>query len=377
MNDKNRRGAGNLKRRTLHSADNEDKASKPGSRHNNIGRNSARSSTLDHENVHNLLQTPKEMLVLQRTLKGVLDWQRHTKDLTIRPDQSFDDSCTFGNLVSTMDQCLYVCCLNPFSCEKIMTQLGKTSAKLQSRIGVICTPLAILDAIEVLSNLTLYRNGNQWYQETSRFLVNTAVEAFADSHPSLLLLHLLFSEPTPSQLAMVREVGSDIMQRFYGEAEASWFRVAIHIFAFRMGLGATFESHANALCATTTTDPKRLYGVARLYRSMGQYEKSGGAVRRCLAQIEDEGDGDSSTSIDALHLLASVQSKQNDSAGEEKTLQKLLKFTLARDRRELSISQFSMDALEAISGLEAFYADRGLIEQRDALHLEYPGAFEL
>ena len=78
-----------------------------------------------------------------------------------------------------------------------------------------------------------------------------------------------------------------------------------------------------------------------------------------------------------MKLLYAVQHGQNDFVGEEITLQKILKTTLARDRRELHASEFSVDALDAISRLDEFYANHSLSEQRDALHLEYPSVFEL
>ena len=94
-------------------------------------------------------------------------------------------------------------------------------------------------------------------------------------------------------------------------------------------------------------------------------------------QIEDEGDGDSLTLIAALRCLAFVQYQQNDFVGEEISLQKTLKAILARDRRESHTPQLSIDALATISDLDALYADHNLNEQRDALYLEYPSAFEL
>ena len=377
LNDKNRRGAANQRRKTLQLANNRSNDKNPSSRHATVYHSSLRPTMPNHGNLQNVLHTSKEILILQRTLKGILDWQQHLQEPLLDQDYSYDNTCNFVYLVLDMEKCLYVSSMNPFSRGKITTQLQSTSAKFKSRVRDICTPLAILRSVEILSGFAYNRNYNPWYHQTSRFLVDTAAEAFQDSHPSLLLLHLLFSGPTASQLAMLCELGSDIMQRFYGEAEAFWFRVAIHIVVSSAGLDAAIGFHADELCATTETDARRWYEVAKLYQSMGQYEKSEDAVRRCMAQLEVEGDANGSKLIAALQFLAGVQSKQNDLAGQELTLQEILEVTLARDWDELHTSQLSVDALEAVSDLEVFYARHGLNEQRDALHLEYPSAFEL
>jgi hypothetical protein len=110
---------------------------------------------------------------------------------------------------------------------------------------------------------------------------------------------------------------------------------------------------------------------------MDQNEECADALLRCLAQCEDEGDRGSTISLPALKLLTLLKIDQEDLVGEEMTLQKVLKTTLDRDRRELHKSQLSIDALTVISELDKFYAYCDLNEKRDALHLKYPSAFEL
>ena len=371
MNDKNRRSAVKPKRKALRSAANRDKTSQPGSHYKTIACNSSRSVVLGHENVYNVLQTPAEILVLQRTLKGILDWQQHAEDSTVDLD--------FLHLLIDMERCLRVSDNTPSMCRRIAAHLRTTSAKLRN-LMVTCTPLTILQSVYVISYLTSERNCSPWYYETSRFLVNAAVEALPDSHPSLLLLCLLFSSISPSQLVMIHEVGSDVMKQCIGEAASFTFRFAMLSAASKLGLSATMRSYADALCAATqteATDSARLYEIATLYQSTGQYEKSSDALRRCLAQCEGESDRGSTILLPALRLLSFLQSKQNDFVGEEITLQKILKTTLARDRRKLHASQLSIGELGAISELETFYAYYNLNEKRDALHLEYPSAFEL
>lgn len=379
MNNKNRRSSAHQILGSLPSADNGDDISKPGSHYNKIGRNSSRFVMLGHENIHKVLQTPKEMLVLQRTLKGVLDWQQHVEDSEVVLGYSFGNTRTFIKWLRDMDQCLYVNSMNPFSSEKTTSQLGRISAELGSHIGVTCTPLAVLCSVNFLSNFAHKRAHSSWYNETLKFLINAAIEVFPDSHPSLLLLRLLSNRLTASQLVMMYKVGSDVMKQCGGEALSFSLRTAMHSVASRFGLGATIRSYGDALCvsishATNTVD---LHIIARLYGSLREYEKSADAVRRHLAQIEDKAGGDSPTSIAPLRFLAFVQYKQKDCAGEEATLQKILKITLARDRREVHTSQLTVDALDAISELDAFYVRHDLNEQRDILHLEHPSAFEV
>lgn len=377
MNDKNRRSAATPRRRVLQSTNNGDKPSKPSkpaSHCNMFGRRSSQLAMLDHENIHNVLQTPKEILVLQRTLKGVLDWQQHAEDSMI----DLEHRWAFFELLKDMQQCLIVSHNNMSMCGKITPQLRRTSAKLQSHMAT-CTPLAVLRSVDELLYFASNRNFSPWYYETSRFLINAAAETFPESHPSLLLIRLLLDGLTPPQLIMVYEVGSIITNQLYDEVTTLSFRIRMHSAASYIGLGAAIRSYADALCsaAPDETNPWRLYDMAILYYSMHQYEKAADAARRYIAQIEDEGDGNSSTLIGALQFLAVVQSEQNDFVGEEITLQKILATALARDRRELHTSQLSMDALKGISCLEGFYMYYDLSEQRDALHMDYPSAFEL
>ena len=190
---------------------------------------------------------------------------------------------------------------------------------------------------------------------------------------------MLFGKLTPTQLVMIDEVGSSVIAQYCGAASTLSFRVDIYSAAARTGLSISTRLYADALRAATSraTSSRSLCDIARLHWLTGLYAESADILRTCLAQIEDEGDGDSLTLIGALQCLSDVQYQQNDFEGEELTLQKILKATLARDRRIFHTPQLSVDALSAIAALHAFYAHFGLNEQRDALHLEYPGAFEL
>jgi tetratricopeptide (TPR) repeat protein len=181
---------------------------------------------------------------------------------------------------------------------------------------------------------------------------------------------------------MMYEVGSNVIEQCHGEAESFLFRGAMHRAAYGIGLSSTIRSYADAICAAThdATDSGRLFDIASLYYSTGQWEKSADALEKCLSQLEDEGDKATSSSRNALHLLAFVKFQQEDFLGEAITVQKLLKLleaTVARDRGELDTSQLDIEALQAISWLDDIYRHHDLREQRDALHLEYPSAFEL
>lgn len=105
-----------------------------------IYRSSPQPTTPNHGNIQNVLYTPKETLVLRRTLKGILDWQEHLEDPLLDQDYSYDNTRTFVDLVFDMEKCLYVSYMDPFSCGKITPQLQSKSAKFQSRIRNICTP---------------------------------------------------------------------------------------------------------------------------------------------------------------------------------------------------------------------------------------------
>jgi hypothetical protein len=329
---------------------------------------------LGHENIHNVLQTPKEMLVLQRTIKGVLDWQQHAEVSMV----DLDYRGPLHTLLGDMRRCVFEATCKSSVCGKITPLLQKLSVNIQSYM-VKCTPLEILHSVDELAYFANSRNSSPWYYETWRFLVNAAVEIFPDSHPSLLMLRLLLSSLTPSQLVMMYDVGSNIIERCQGEATSFSFRVAMHTTVYGLDLSPTIKSYADAMCAATpdATNSRRLFEIARLYRSTHQYEESADASRKCLAQLEDKGDGDELFSARVLQFLAAVQYGQNDRVGTEMSLQKSLETILVRDRRELHTSQLSIDALYIISKLDAIYVVLDLNEKRDALRLEYRSAFEL
>ena len=104
MNDKNRRSAARPGRRALRSERNEDRTSRHGPHYDAISRTSSPPDVLYRENIHYLLQTSKETLVLQRTLKGVLDWQQHAEGSTM----DLSDSWTFVDLIKDMERCVLV-----------------------------------------------------------------------------------------------------------------------------------------------------------------------------------------------------------------------------------------------------------------------------
>lgn len=376
---KNQRSAANRRRRALQLANDRGNNEHPESQNTPVYRSSPQPTMPNRGNLQNVLHTPNETLILQRTLKGILDWQQNLEDPLVDPKHSSGSASTFSNLINNMVRCLCAGNLNPLCRGKLTPQLRSTSAKLQSLIRVICTPLAILRAVGVLSSLVIGPNYDPWYHETSRFLVNAAVEAFPDSHPSLLLLQLLFSEPTPSQLAMVYEAGSSMMQRFRGDEKAFTFCVAMHALVFKMGLGATFRSSANDLCASMrdSNDAARFYKIAKLHLSMGSYDECSAAAQKSLAQLDAEGNKRDLGLINTLWVLANSQQKQQDFTGEESSVRRILDLVLATDRRRLRSSQLSVDALEAISRMDEFYECHQMNEQRDALHLEFPSAFEL
>lgn len=374
---KNRPSAAYQRRRAVKPVDNGDETSRPGFHHTTTYHSVPRPATPDHGALINLMHTPKEMLVLQRTHKAILDWQQHLEDSLVGPNRTHDDK--FFNLVTDMAGCLYVSYANPLSCGKITPHLRTMSAEFQDRVGAICTPTSILQSGWTLLSLASHRNENQWYHETSRFLINTAAEAFPDSHPSLLLLHLLFGDLTPSKLVMIYEVGSSVLQRSYGEAMAFRFRFTMCSAAFDMGHGATFKVFADVLCAATrdSDEATRLFQAAQTYLSMGSYERCSEAAQRCLAQLEAASNRHDVKVATTLWVLAQSQQRQQDFAGGESSLRRIIEIVLAKDRRVLRSSQLSVQALEAISCLDQLYEVCDMNEQRDALHLEFPSAFEL
>lgn len=110
---------------------------------------------------------------------------------------------------------------------------------------------------------------------------------------------------------------------------------------------------------------------------MGSYERCSEAAQRCLAQLEAASNRHDLDVVKTLWVLVRTQQRQQDFAGGESSLRRIIEIVLARDRRVLRSSQLSVRALEAISCLDDLYECCGMNEQRDALHMEFPSAFEL
>ena len=338
---------------------------------------STRPSLLGHENVHNVLCTPKEVLVLQRTLKSVLDWQEHIEILQAPSKKVRKDECRLAMLLVTIMNALNLNHRVPWQCEKATRLLQSKSEALQNHIRVTCTPPAVFRSIKMLIRLASQGEYSAWHYQTIQFFVNTAAEILPSSHPSLLLIRLLFEEPTAAQLAMVYEQGFRTMQRCYGGAEADYFRAEFLTAVFGNGLGATFRSSAESLCRSSsdTNDGRSLLRIAQMCYSMDRDDECETFLRKCWTRLKAEGKGKSADSLAALHLLSILQNLREDYAGEVKSLRKYLAIELIRDRRSCHGPQLSMNALLVIADLDDLYRSLGLGEQRVALRSEFPDAF--
>ena len=242
-----------------------------------------------------------------------------------------------------------------------------------------CTPLAVLRSIESLLYLAFRRHSRSWHYQTLtlKFLIRTAAEVLPASHPSLLLLRLLLDGTTSAQLVTVYELGIRVIERCNSRPHAVSFRAGFLVAALDNGLDATFRPYADVFCATAhdMNDDRHQCGIAKLYLAMGRYRESADILRRCLSQLEDEGNEESLDSVNALRILARLQFQQEDLAGQETSLRRILEIVLARHRLERQ-AQFDTDALQAIAYMDMFYQRHRLNQKREALRLDFPKAFE-
>ena len=377
INDKNRRGTVKTRRNVVGSAKNEDLTfiQPVPSQHTAY----CGPSQPILPRIENVLHTPDETRQLQRVLKGVLDWQQQLDISQNAMDKHLRDEYHFTRQLDDIAYALELNRYQPLTCRKVTRELQRKCAELRSCMGVSCTPLAIFRSAGHLLWFAKQREGSAWHFETSKFLVKAAAEALPSTHPTLLLLHLLSGDSTPAQLVTVYGAGSCVMQRCHGRSETARFAAGFLSSAIEAGLDAAFGSDADKICATTSSvnHSGHLILLAQLCLSTHRYKESTDAIRRCLAKLEDEGDGVSWDSTEALWFLARLQFYQGDLVGEEISLQNILAITLALDEPVFHGSHLSLKALRAISNLDMFYQRNTLKEKRDALCLKYPSAFEL
>jgi hypothetical protein len=209
MNDKNHRGNIDRRRKVTQSADNRDKiTAQQDSCQPTASLKPTQPIMSVHQNLSSVLCTPKEMRMLHRALKGVLDWQKEFEDSTYTRDGN-----PIGQMLTDIQEALRWNYQKPLTCTKVSRQLQKTGAALQRRMKEPCGLLDIHQFVGALLQLAKRRNYSAWDHSTFTFLSKMAAEALSISHPSLLLFHLLLSEPTPAHLVMIYDVGCSVVHR--------------------------------------------------------------------------------------------------------------------------------------------------------------------
>lgn len=378
LNDKNRRGAADQKREVMGPKEPTDEA-----RFQRIScrsrSRSPRLTTPDNVDIYKSPPMAEEMRTLHLVLKSVLDWELFYEESQAKIDSSRNDGTDLEKLLLEMVTMLDMNVRTPSMICENTEKIRVSSLTIDSCIRTKLTPLVVFCSVGPVLRLAYRRDSSEWYSISSQFLLRSAEDSFPRSHPSQLLLRLLFSSLTPGQLAAIYEVGSSVVRQHYGEASATTFRVEYVSTAYKTGLGVAFVSHVATPCAgPKVSDARSMCGTADLYFYMHRYEESAETMQRCLKHLRDEGTEDNGESIYALWVLANSQHRLEDFAGEDTSLKKILEIALARDRsRDIPHeSTLSISALHAISDLDWFYGFLHLDEQREALRSDFPKAFE-
>jgi hypothetical protein len=146
MNDKNHRGNIDRRRKVTQSADNRDKiTAQQDSCQPTASLKPTQPIMSVHQNLSSVLCTPKEMRMLHRALKGVLDWQKEFEDSTYTRDGN-----PIGQMLTDIQEALRWNYQKPLTCTKVSRQLQKTGAALQRRMKEPCGLLDIHQSVGAL-----------------------------------------------------------------------------------------------------------------------------------------------------------------------------------------------------------------------------------
>jgi hypothetical protein len=385
MNDKNQRRALNNCRRVKFSAGNEDVVSdKRRARHRMTASDLWIRLSIDAR-IHNTLSTSKKNRYWQRALKGVFDWHQSLQDSTVEVDEGLlrDDPRTFHDLFLDMYRAVNAVSVSPWTCKSATRKLQNASAAIDSHMrstSIRNTPLTLLVVIRPLQALANRRNFDEWHDTASRFLLKTTAENLPACHPTLLLIKALLLDDAASEwLAIVYELGSDIIQRYYGRSFAESFQFDVVSGALCINPDAAIGSHIDMMCAAArnSNDAGRLLQLADLYYLKGRYPEAAYFAQRCLTRLRDIGEMDSWDAVDVWWQLSNSQRMQRDFTGEEESLLNAHAVTLSITRKKSHGSELSTDLLRSLSDLYGFYERNHSKQKCEALRVEYPSAFEL
>jgi hypothetical protein len=210
--------------------------------------------------------------------------------------------------------------------------------------------------------------------------LRTTAETLPACHPTLLLMKALLLDNSASEgLAIVYELGFDVLKRYHGELFATDFQFDVVSGALHIDPHAAIGSHVDMICAAAndSNDPRRLPELVSLSHLKGRYPEAAHFAQRCLARLRDLSKQDCWTAVEAWRQLSYSQRMQRDVAGEEESLWNAHAVTLAMTKDEARGSELSLYVLDSVSDLYGFYESNHLEEKCEALRVEYPSAFEL
>jgi hypothetical protein len=335
--------------------------------------------------IRDTLSVPKEFQSWQRALKGLLDWQQSLQDSAVEIDEDLlrDDSWTFYDLLVDMRNTTSLIRSNPQICKSATRRLEKISAAISNHLkstDTRATTLAVLRAVSPLQFLAGGRDSNEWCNTTSEFLLRAAAETLPVCHPTLLFMKALLLDGSVSEgLAIVYELGFDIIQRYLDESRATTFRYDVVTGALNNDPDAAIGSHVDSLCtyASNSNDAVGYVCIASMFRVRGRFAEAAHFAQRCLARVQDLGEQNSMAAANAWWILSRSQRRQRDVMGEEESLRNTHALTLAEASDTNNGLELSIHVLRSISKLYRFYERNQLEEKCRALRAEYPSAFEL
>jgi hypothetical protein len=316
------------------------------------------------------------------------NWQEHFQDSGSDQMEILQHTDDFYFLLRNISVALRFDRSDSSMCGNATKKLREASVAFQNCLGPMRTPIAVLSSIQLILRIVSLRDTDEWYKSTSTFLLKTVAETLPGLHPTPLLLQALLSQGTdPKGLAMIYDVGSMLIQRCYGKSAAINFRLDFVSAALDVFPDASFSSNAGTLCyaAVAWSDIERGIGLMEESITQRRTEELFDYLGHCCSWIHEEDDSiwppppprlatgkERLTDYYAWRIFCNSQRMQCGFAGEE--ISPLNAHALMAN---MLYPGGGPNSSPIIRKLHLFYKEHDLVEQCEALRLEYPEVIEL
>lgn len=321
---------------------------------------------------------PKQVRLLQQTLKSIQDWQLHFKDSGGHQRHVISAVIWLRTHIRSM-RCAIHCLENSPSLDQsalAFRLLRETSIALRNKLRVKCSPPAVLISMFTLLKVeSLNSSRLSIYHYTSRtFFLRMAAEMLPRSHPTLLLLQLLACDQTPNVTTAICRVGRHVVEQCLGpSSEQVWVSQ----------LGLTNAATGTKTIAERPNDSdqsgeRHTANTATSAEDAGTRELAYVNRLRSLSGLDTQSKQDLREAYGAYQLLAVSQHWLGDFAGEGVSLRNALKFAETMDLDAgVGPGDPSLEVLQAVRELYCYYEIQNDTDRCQILRLDYPSPLKI